>query len=157
MQKIAIESAQFSNVFLRMDGAGVTTFTGPGGGTVNCQYGHESYEAFLLEWQSEDTLAIASVEFPGVYLRMDGNGVTVPTTQGGGTVNCQWGHHSWEAFRLEWQDDSTIAIASVQFPGVYLRMDGNGVTTFTGPGGGKVNCQYGVGAWERFRFIGVKL
>jgi hypothetical protein len=154
MQKIAIESAYFPNVFLRMDGTGVTKFTGTGGGTVNCQYGHYSYEAFHLEWQPEDTLAIASVEFSGVYLRMDGKGIDAPIPGGGGTVNCQWGHRSYEAFRLEWQDDSTIAIASVEFPGVYLRMDGKDVHNFTGPGGGKVNCQYGVGALERFRFVG---
>jgi hypothetical protein len=28
--------------------------------------------------------------FPGVYLRMDGNGVTQSTANGGGVVNCQY-------------------------------------------------------------------
>jgi phospholipase C len=30
-------------------------------------------------------------------------------------------------------------------------MDGTGVTAMAGDGGGTVNCQFGVGAWERFR------
>lgn len=36
------------------------------------------------------------------------------------------------------------------FPEVYLRMDGNGVV-FSNEGGGTVNCQFGVGPWEKFR------
>ena len=47
--------------------------------------------------------------------------------------------------------DPVAAIASVQFPNVHLRMDGRGLTSMTGPGGGTVNCQYGVGPWEKFR------
>ncbi|MGZ5437119.1 MAG: fascin domain-containing protein, partial [Pyrinomonadaceae bacterium] len=97
----------------------------------------------------------ASVQFPGVYLRMDGRGVTQPTGPGGGIVTCQFGAMSWEKFRIETQSDGTVAIASVQFPGVYLRMDGRGVTQPTGPGGGIVNCQFGAMSWEKFNLVPV--
>jgi hypothetical protein len=96
-------------------------------------------------------VALRSAQFLNVDLRMDGSGVTAFSGLGGGTVNCQFGVGAWERFRLEPQTDGTVAIASLAFPGVYLRMDGNGVTAFSGLGGGTVNCQFGVGAWERFR------
>jgi hypothetical protein len=148
---VSIASAQFPNVVLRMDGSGVTPSTGSGG-VVNCQFGVGAWEKFRLEPQSDGTTAIASVQFPDVYLRMDGSGVTKFSAPGGGIVNCQFNAGPWEKFRLE-SHGSTIAIASAQFPGVYLRMDGSGVTKFTAPGGGIVNCQFGVGAWEKFNLI----
>ena len=95
--------------------------------------------------------AIASVAFPSVHLRVDGNDVTQFVGVGGGTVNTQFGVAQWEKLRLEPQDDDTVAIASVAFPGVYLRLDGSGVTQFLGDGGGTVNAQFGVGPWEKFR------
>jgi hypothetical protein len=151
---VSIASAQFAGVVLRMDGSGVTQPTGPGGGIVNCQFGVDALEKFRLEAQSDGTTAIASIQFPGVYLRMDGSGVTQPTGAGGGIVNCQFGVGAWEKFRLEPQSDGTTAIASVQFQGVYLRMDGSGVTQPSGAGG-IVNCQFGVGAWEKFKLTAV--
>jgi hypothetical protein len=84
---------------------------------------------------------------------MDGSGVTGPTAPGGGTVNCQGYIGPWEKFRLIPQGDGTVAISSVQFPNVYLRMDGSGVTGPVAPGGGTVNCQGYVGPWEKFRFV----
>jgi hypothetical protein len=95
--------------------------------------------------------AIASVQFANVHLRMDGTGVTSMTPPGGGTVNCQFSVGPFEKFRIEKQTDGTVAIASVQFPNVHLRMDGTGVTSMTPPGGGTVNCQFGVGPFEKFR------
>ena len=101
--------------------------------------------------------AIASTAFPNVYLRMDGTGVTQPTGPGGGTVNCQYTAMSWEKFELVLQkdpngrNDGTFSIKSTVFPNVFLRMDGNGVTQPTGPGGGTVNCQYTAMAWECYR------
>lgn len=148
---LTFASDAFPGVYLRTDGTGVTAPTGPGGGTVNCQFGFGPWEKFKLERQSSGTVAIASIAFPGVYLRMDGSGVSAPIGSGGGTVNCQFGVGPWEEFKLELQNDGTFAIASIAYPGVYLRMDGNGVTAPTGPGGGTVNCQFGVGPWEKFK------
>jgi len=165
MATINIASVQFRNVFLRMDGTGVTHPTGSGGGTVNCQFSAGSWETFNLIGQSDGTFGIASVAFPGVYLRMDGTGVTRPTGSGGGTVNCQYSAstqlapNAWEKFYIVPQGAGTVAIASQAFPGVFLRMDGTGVTHFLPSGGGKVNCQYSASvqlapnAWERYKII----
>jgi len=150
VSNVNIASVQFSNVYLRMDGNGVTSPTGPGGGTVNCQYTAGPWEKFNIHLNSDGVFSLESVQFPDVYLRMDGNGVTSPTGPGGGTVNCQYTAGPWEKYRLAPQSSGKVAIASVQFPNVYLRMDGSGVTSPTGPGGGTVNCQYGVGPWEQF-------
>ena len=148
---VNLGSAAFTNVFLRMDGSGVTQPLGSGTGTVNCQFGIGPWEQFRLEPQANGTVAIASVAFPNVYLRMDGSGVIQPLGSGAGTVNCQFGIGPWEQFRLEPQANGTVAIASVAFPNVYLRMDGSGITQPLGSGAGTVNCQFGIGPWEQFR------
>lgn len=96
---------------------------------------------------------IGSQAFPGVFLRMDGSGVTSNTAPGGGTVNCQYGAGDWETLEVTTQPDGTVTIGSTVFPNVFLRLDGVGVTTQTSNGGGKVNCQYGAGDWERFRLV----
>jgi len=102
-----------------------------------------------------DRVKIASAQFPNVFLRMDGQGVTQTTGPGSGTVNCQFGAFSWEQFDLVPQGNGKVSIRSVQFPNVYLRMDGQGVTQTTGPGGGTVNCQFGAFGWEQFYLIPV--
>lgn len=153
---IRLLSVQFPSVCVRLDGNGVTQPVGPGGGVVNAQYVNQPdasgfpYEQFNVEPQADGSVAFASVAFPGVYLRMDGSGVTQPAGPGAGVVNCQYGAGPWECFNIVWQADCQAAIASVAFPGVYLRLDGSGVTEPTGPGGGVVNCQYNAGPWELF-------
>jgi len=153
MTYVVISSVQFPGVCLRMDGTGVTAFTVSGGGTVNCQYGASAWDTFRIQWVAGG-INIESVQFPNVFLRMDGTGVTASASSGG-TVNCQFGAAGWEKFTLEWQPDGTVAIASVQFPGVYLGMDGTGVTAPAASGGGRVNCRFGVGASTTFRITGV--
>jgi hypothetical protein len=153
----SFQSVAFPNVFLRMDGTGVTKMTGPGGGTVNCQYTAGPWEKFNLVLQKDSagrndgSVAIGSIAFPNVFLRMDGTGVTKMTGPGGGTVNCQYTVGPWEKFFLTPQSDGSLAVASIAFPNVFLRMDGTGVTKMTGPGGGTVNCQYTAGPWEKYR------
>jgi phospholipase C len=146
-----IDSVEFPDVHLRMDGRGVGV--GPdGGGVVNCQGVVGPWEQFRIVDQGDGLVAIASLQFFSVFLRMDGRGLNQFNVDGGGVVNCQGGVGPWERFRLEQQNDGTIAIASVQFQGVFLRMDGRGVGV--GPdGGGVVNCQFGVGPWEKFRLV----
>jgi IgA Peptidase M64 len=154
-QIVAIASAYFGNAYLRLVGSGVTEFAGGGGGMANCQFGSGAWEQFRLRPQPDGTVTIASAAFDNVYLRMDGNAVSQFDADGGGVVNTQFGAAAWEKFRLRPQADGTVAIASAQFPNVYLRMDGSAVTHFQGGGSGVVNCQYGVGAWERFNLITV--
>jgi hypothetical protein len=153
MAYVVISSAQFPGAYLRMDGTDVPDRPNSRG-TVNCQYGASALETFQIQWVAGG-ISIASVSFPGLYLRMDGTGVTARTASGGGTVNCRYGASAWETFTLEWQPDSTVAIASVSFPGLYLRMDASGLTAPSDSGGGSVNCQYGASAWETFRMTGV--
>jgi hypothetical protein len=150
---ITIRSAHFENVYLRMDGSGVTTQTSNGGGTVNCSPGVSSYGKFRLWRQGDGSYSVESVAFPNVYLRMTAKGFTAPADQGGGLVNCQFNARGGtdEKFRLRQQPDGSFALESTSFPNVYLRMDGSGVAAAPG---GTVNCQFsptaGVDLYERF-------
>ena len=98
-------------------------------------------------------IAFESLAFPGKFLRMDGNGVTSMTGPGGGKVNCQGFTGPWERFQFIQQADGSTAINSIAFPKAFLRMDGSNVTKFEGSGGGVVNCQGGVGSWEKFKVV----
>ncbi|MFJ9442309.1 hypothetical protein ACIRRH_10605 [Kitasatospora sp. NPDC101235] len=149
---ITIQSTHYPNVYLRMDGTGVTAFAGGGAGKVNCQYGTGPLTSFRVRPQSDGSYAFESVAFPNVFLRMEGSGV--PTTMaGGGTVNCQFGAFSYEMYKLLPQSDGSFSFGSATaFPNIYLRLvTGSGVTTATGPGG-TVNCQINAngGADEKF-------
>ncbi|MEU8185853.1 fascin domain-containing protein [Micromonospora carbonacea] len=151
---ITILSTFFPNVYLRMDGAGVTTFTGSGGGTVNCQFGAGPLEKFRLHANSDGSYSFESVVSPNVYLRMDGAELPPITSgPGGGTVNCQFGVEPYEKFKLRAQADGSFSFESATaFPNVYLRLVGSGVTASTDSGGGIVNCQFNAngGGHEKF-------
>ncbi|MCR1771051.1 Non-hemolytic phospholipase C [Burkholderia glumae] len=150
---VAIAATCFTNVHLRMDGGGVTHAVDVGAGTVNCQYGVGPYEKFCLHRQSNGTVTIESMQFPGVFLRLDGNGVTQPAGSGAGIVNCQFGAGPWEQFYFHQQSDGTVTIESAAFPGVFLRLDGSGVTQPIDAGAGTVNCQFGAGPYEHYRLL----
>lgn len=137
---VTIGSAAFPGVYLRLDGTGVTAPTGPGGGTANAQFGAGAKEQFRLEHQNDGSVAVASVAFPGVYLRMDGRSVTGPGN--GGVVNAQFTVGPWEKYQLQPQDNGNFCFLSLQFPNVYLRLDGQGITAPLPSGGGTVNAQY---------------
>lgn len=96
----SIGSQYYPNVFIRMDGSGVHTPSGPGAGTVNCQFGQGVWEKFHLHKQDDGTYTIESVAFPGVFLRADGAGPQHYTDTGFGMVNCQWGASVYETFRI---------------------------------------------------------
>lgn len=151
MPVVAIQSAEF-NVYLRMDGREVTGETGDGSGIVNCQYQIAPWEVFEISAPDPDgAVTIASVSFPGIYLRMDAQGGSGPDARPG-AVNCQYGAGEWEKFRLEQQPDGTVLIGSVAFTGAYLRVDGRGVDE-SEPHGGTVGFTYAPGPWERVRLI----
>ncbi|MBO9558688.1 MAG: Vps62-related protein [Caulobacter sp.] len=154
-RKVVVGSATFSGVYLRLDGAGVTKPVGPGGGVANAQYGAGPYETFDLVTNPDGTVSFGSTAFPGVFLRLDGAGVTKPVGPGGGVANAQFTAGPYEKFRLVPNADGTQSIASTAFPGVYLRLDGQGVTHPVGPGGGVVNGQFGIGPWEKFNIAEV--
>lgn len=88
MLRVSIESQQFPGSYLRIDGRGVSEFSGPGGGTVNCQNYVGTYETLIIVNHPEDnTFSILSSVFPNVYLRMDGR--DVKSGGSSGVVNCQ--------------------------------------------------------------------
>ncbi|MFI6761259.1 fascin domain-containing protein [Micromonospora sp. NPDC050417] len=151
---ITIQSTFFPNVYLRMDGAGVTTFTGSGGGKVNCQFGAGPLEKFRLRANGDGSYSFESVAFANVYLRMDGAGLPAVTSgPGGGTVNCQFGAEPYEKFKLHAQADGSFSFESATaFPNAYLRLVGSGVTAPTDSGSGIVNCQFNAngGGHEKF-------
>jgi hypothetical protein len=136
---ITILSTSFSNVYLRMDGNGVTSATGAGAGVANCAYGAGAWEKFKVHAQSDGSYSFESIAFPNVYLRMDGSGVPT-TTAGGGTVNCQYSAGPWEKYKLYANANGSFSFEPVAFPTVFLHMVGSGVTSTSGPGG-LVNCQ----------------
>lgn len=155
---ITIRSTAFPNVYLRMDGTGVTTATDAGSGKVNCQFSAGapgSYEKFRLRRQTDGTFSIQSEAFPNAYLRIDGTGVTTQTTDGGGTVNCQFNANGglYERYRLNAQANGSFSFESVAFPNVYLRMIGTGVTAPADAGGGKVNSQFNANGGIHESFI----
>jgi len=143
-----LQSGCFTNCFLRMDASAVTQFNGNGSGIVNVQYTAGPNEAFDLVPVGSGTM-IRSVLNPNAFLRMDGTGITQSIWTGAGVVDCQYcSTGGYELFNLVANADGTISIESIQFPGVFLRLDGSTVTSFSASGGGTVNCQFGAGAYE---------
>jgi hypothetical protein len=150
----SLKSGFFQNVYLRLDAKGVTKQS-PVGGVVNCQFGARNFEHLRVHAHADGTLAFESADHPNIFLRMDASGFTKFNQAGGGIVNCQFGQNEFTAFRIVVQSNGVVAIASVKFSGVFLRMDGRGIDRFMDNGGGIVNCQFGVGGWETFNLPGV--
>lgn len=90
-------------------------------------------------------VSIESQQFPGSYLRIDGNGVTKRVDGGGGgTVNAQNYVGSYETLIIvNDPGTNTFSILSSVFQNVYLRMDGQNVKSGQKypSGAGTVNCQ----------------
>ena len=154
MSIVVIRSARFPGIYLRLDGKGVPRRSGTaGGGVVNCQYGADSYESFNLIDNSDGTISFGSTIFNNVFLRMDGSRVTDQDKDGAGQVNAQYGVGAFEKFRLVTKDDGSQSIESAAFPGVFLRMDGSGLTKYMETGGGVVNCRLGARTYENFHIL----
>lgn len=168
-KKFALQSEAFPNVYMRCNASGFTAHSGSGGGEVNCQYGPpREWEIFYfcpmevapsLAPQSRESYVVAlrNVFWNSTWVRMDSQGMDRPAGPGGGQVNCQ--HASteakrWEAFTIKAQERG-VSFQSLQWPNIYIRMDGGSVHQYTESGGGMVNCQYynspyDVKSWECF-------
>ena len=107
MVLVAIQSVQFPNHYVRLDGQGVTSFTGSGGGTVNTQTFIGTYETYTLVVNDDGTVSFKSTVFDNVFLRLDATGVTAGQKlgAGGGTVNAQYTARSLERFKIHKKDD----------------------------------------------------
>lgn len=102
---VAIASGAFPNVYLRLDGRGVTLHGSPWGrkggrGRVNCQFHAGPWEKFHLLPQPNGNFAIASAAFPDTYLHLDGSGVDHMQGTGSGKVYCSRVIGPWDTFRL---------------------------------------------------------
>ncbi len=145
-----IQSSNFYNVFLRMDGRYYSP-NSSGSGTVNCQYSAGPYEQMVFRKQNDGTYTISSNYFPNLYLRMDGTNVPHNNNSGGGTVNLQNPAGNYERFNINKQSDGTFTISSAYFGSTHLRMDARGVNQYNDNGGGVINCQgLSPGPWEKF-------
>ncbi|KIJ91840.1 hypothetical protein K443DRAFT_14055 [Laccaria amethystina LaAM-08-1] len=154
MVKVAIQSVQFPNHYVRLDGKGVTSFTGTGGGTVNTQTYIGTYETYTLVENDDGTVSFKSTVFDNVFLRLDASGVTAGQNlaSGGGTVNAQYTARSLERFKIQKQADAAgtyqgiVGIESAASPGRYLRLDGSA---------NKVNVQGVFKTYESFKILDV--
>jgi len=150
---ILIASMAFDEkVFLSMDGSGITSATESGAGKVSCQSNKDAAGQFLFHKQDDGTFTIESVQYPGVFLRMDGREAKSFEPAGSGIVNCQYGTSAWERFNVKEQPNGLFTIESAAFPGVYLRIDGNNPSNEE-KGFGAVTCQFGAGLYEVFHLI----
>lgn len=94
---------------------------------------------------------IASDRFPGVYLQMDGDGVT-HTRTGQGNLTIGHGAGPLDQFKIAPPPATgphVTTIESAAYPGIYMRMDGTGLSP-SRLNGGIVNKQKGVAAYEMF-------
>ncbi|EDR01504.1 uncharacterized protein LACBIDRAFT_291363 [Laccaria bicolor S238N-H82] len=131
MVLVAIESVASPNHYVRLDGQGVTSFTGSGGGTVNTQTFIGTYETYTLVVNDDKTVSFKSTVFDNVFLRLEATGVAAGQLlgPGGGTVNAQFTARSLERFKIHKKDDpagkyqGVVGIESAANPGRFLRVD----------------------------------
>ncbi|KAK8142210.1 hypothetical protein G3M48_009155 [Beauveria asiatica] len=149
---VSVKSQRFGT-YLSLDGTGVHKFDGKGSGVAAAQTYVGTWERLQIENHADGTFSILSSTFPGVYLRLDGTGLTKFEAEGGGVANTQFyatpPPRSYELFKFHPQPDGSKTIESVAFPGVFLRMDG---TKKKLPDGlvGVVNGQFGARSYEKF-------
>ena len=146
-----IISAAFPNVCLFCSIESLNRWLPP---PAQCKFGAAEGRSFHIGKNGNDAVAIGVTGKP-FYLALDGKGVGQGmSASGGGYASFQLALvQPLQQFRLVPQQDGTTAIASVAFPGVYLRMDGNGLSAANPGAIGVVNGQYGVGPLEKFLFV----
>ncbi|XP_064383454.1 uncharacterized protein LOC135332067 [Halichondria panicea] len=151
--KKTLKSVHFPDVYIRCDASDVKESTGPGGGTVNCQYKPpqcwEQFYVIPLEMppslvkQPIRKVVIESAEWKNAFLRLEDKQMTEFRSCGGGKVNLQFGAMSYEQFILKEEGpDDVYSIVSIVFPHCRIRVDGKRVTSWLASGSGTVNCQY---------------
>jgi len=124
-----IQNNNWPNRFVRSDGT-----------NVNAQYGQGPWETWILQKQNDGTYCIQNNAFP-CWLSLNANSCSTMTGPGCGTVICQPACQAWEHFNIV-PANGALGIQSVQWPNVWLRMDGSGITSSQGNGGGIVNAQW---------------
>ncbi|PVG01519.1 hypothetical protein CPB86DRAFT_781312 [Serendipita vermifera] len=144
MTRIAIRSIA-SKKYLSLDGNGLDHTTEQGGGKAKTQNFVGDWETFIPHEFPDHTIAFESAAFPNVYLRLAPLDISPGhhSEKGGGVVNAQVGSLNYEKFRIKQKDQKgAVAIESLEFPGRYLRMDGD-----------IVNVQGDMGPTEEFELL----
>ena len=145
----------YTGFYLSAEGSSITETTSSGGaGSVTCSRDcrNESQHFFIIPVAEDSNIyTIQSVAYPGVYLRMDGSGITQFNSSGKGTVNLQYGATSnYEKFRIVFNAGKFPGMFSFESkvsPFVYLRTDS---------GKSVVNCQYGTRSFEMYTIAAVQ-
>ena len=125
--KVAIRSKTWGT-YLSLDGTGITCYRSePYRGTVKTTNHVKAWEIFNLHHNENGTVSFESSAFPGVYLTLNGNGLTagVINYNGGGYIAAQYGNLGWEKYYIRRLNDSTatIYIESAAFPGRFVRAE----------------------------------
>ena len=91
-----LTTATQDNIYLSLDGTGVTEVLLRGGGIAKCRYGIDdgAMETFHKEVEPDEQFAFRSTTFNNVYLRVDHWQVKTPGDRG--TVNVQFGKFTLE-------------------------------------------------------------
>lgn len=119
----------------------------------------EMISRFLEQMNGLEKKSLRSVEFPHVYLRCDGTGVTQEEPEGG-IVNCQYKPpeqcESFYIYPVEMapslapQITYKVVMESAPFRHVFIHMNSQGMSHYEDTGGGEVNCQFAVSPWESY-------
>lgn len=125
--KVAIRSKLWGT-YLSLNGTGIKCFGAePYKGTVVTTNHVQGWEVFNLHHNENGTVSFESSAFPGVYLTLNGAGLTpgVINYNGGGYVAAQYANQAWEKYYIRRLDDSgaTVFIESAAFPCRYLRAE----------------------------------
>lgn len=132
--KVVIKAQRFDR-FLAIVGNGMSTFSEPGAGSVSSSKALRPLSILQMDKYDNGTISIRAPNQPGVFLRL-GYRFTDDHSwvwNGFGTVNCQYFKENVpypdgkEIFRLRGHPDGSSSVKSVAHPGVYLRMDEEGI------------------------------
>jgi len=143
--RVAIKSVHFGGRYVSMDASGFRSHHPASGGVVKAQTYIGGWEIFELVRHPNNLVSFKSTCFDNIFLRAEPRGLRPGQTPGlgGELVNCQYGCEGWEKFRiLKVGENGKVAIEPAEFPGMYLRVDGN-----------YMNLQGKVGAWEKFYLV----
>jgi len=146
--RVAIKSVHFGGRYVSMDASGFRSHHPAGGGHVKVQTYIAGWEIFELVRHPDNLVSFKSTCFDNIFLRAEPKGLSPGQTPGpgGGLVNCQYGCEGWEKFRiLKVGEHGEVAIEPAEFPGRYLRVDGNWLHG--------MNLQGAVNAWEKFYLV----
>jgi hypothetical protein len=103
-------------------------------------------------------IAIESIEFPNVYLRLDITHCSETNfCNCASAVNLQFGMYGWEKFKLVRQSNGSYCIQPYFNNNIYLSFDASSCTVAVGPGCGSWNAVYNTSGTcsgkEAFRFV----